>query len=188
MSFLDGKYEIDGYGNVIRQDTREVIYGHLSQRIRDAAQWDPIGNGVTYAEIRDGKAVSEPDAAVDKRTPKEMFQDSMYGTFSGLSKASNPPSSAPAEKAGKGKVTNLPMGGMAALLRIEAMGREKHGPRSWTDIEAYPMSGYIDAMFRHLLPVLTKGPHSKDDESGEYHLAHIAWNTLRILHFLETAE
>ena len=88
----------------------------------------------------------------------------------------------------KPRITVLPMGWLCTLMRIGADGAEKHGDRSWTDQERYPVQGYVDSTFRHLAQVLLEGIYAQDDESGEYHLHHALWGLMRLCHFLETDE
>ena len=83
------------------------------------------------------------------------------------------------KKRDKGKATNIPMLGMVGVLQVERYGREKHGEAGWRNRDKYPPVGYVDAAFRHLIP-LCEDVCSKDPESGIPHAYHFAWNALMV--------
>jgi hypothetical protein len=77
----------------------------------------------------------------------------------------------------------IPMKGLRLVARVTMHGSKKYAPLDWACGQSY--STLLDSASRHWLEVLTSGPLARDEESGEYHLAHCAWNILCLLHFIE---
>ena len=77
----------------------------------------------------------------------------------------------------------IPMMGLRLVARVTMHGSKKYAPLDWAVGQNY--STLLDSASRHWLEVLTSGPLARDEESGEYHLAHCAWNMLCLLHFIE---
>jgi hypothetical protein len=77
----------------------------------------------------------------------------------------------------------IPMKGLRLVARVTMHGSKKYAPLDWACGQSY--STLLDSASRHWLEVLTDGPLARDEESGEYHLAHCAWNILCLLHFIE---
>jgi hypothetical protein len=98
------------------------------------------------------------------------------------------PAAAVTEKRAKDIPSALPWGGLPALARIATLGAKKHGLSSWKDTNKYPIKGYVDAVLRHLFPILIEGLQATDEESGERHIHHLAWNALRLSAAVEQKE
>ena len=80
----------------------------------------------------------------------------------------------------------VPLMGLRLIARVTAHGAKKYAPLDWAEGQSF--STLLDCITRHLLEVLTRGPWAKDAESGLYHMAHIGWNVLCLLHFMETKQ
>lgn len=77
-----------------------------------------------------------------------------------------------------------PVGGLFDTMRVANMGAEKYAPRDW--YEGHSFSTLIDCAMRHTIEVLTKGPRNVDKDTGQtLSVAHIVWNWLALLHFIE---
>jgi hypothetical protein len=77
----------------------------------------------------------------------------------------------------------IPMLGLRLVARVTMHGAKKYAPLDWAEGQSF--STLLDCASRHLLTMLTDGPWAKDAESGLYHAAHLGWNVLCLLHFME---
>lgn len=91
-------------------------------------------------------------------------------------------------KKAKTRYTLLPWGWLPALGRVAMGGADKHGDFGWRDLEKYPVQGYVDALMRHLAPILARGLDARDGDTGELHIHHLAWNALRLSDYMETGK
>ena len=80
----------------------------------------------------------------------------------------------------------MPLMGLRLIARVTNHGAKKYAPLDWAEGQSF--STLLDCIMRHLLQVFDRGPWAKDPESGLYHMAHIGWNVLCILHFMETGQ
>lgn len=75
--------------------------------------------------------------------------------------------------AGKIRPTLVPTSIIRAIAKIRQYGVDKyHDPNNWRFVE---IERYRDAAYRHFLAYLDN-PKGKDQESGFYHLWHLACN------------
>ena len=63
------------------------------------------------------------------------------------------------------------------LIRVCTFGANKYARSSWKNVENAERR-YKDAMARHFIDQFVE---DKDEESGLYHKAHLAWNALAVL-------
>jgi hypothetical protein len=77
----------------------------------------------------------------------------------------------------------VPLMGLRLIAKVTMHGAKKYAPMDWACGQSF--STLLDCMTRHLLEVLTRGVWARDIESGEYSMAHLGWNVLCILHFME---
>lgn len=78
--------------------------------------------------------------------------------------------------AGKLRFDLLPPDGMEALARVYGMGAEKYGADNWAQGMDYRKC--FASMMRHSWAWM-RG-ENYDEESGEHHMVHAAWNALTI--------
>lgn len=77
----------------------------------------------------------------------------------------------------KARPETIPAGGILALGAVGAYGAEKYGDRDW-ETRDEKLSSYYGALIRHA----EKWWAGEDlDESGENHLAHVAYRALQLL-------
>lgn len=69
--------------------------------------------------------------------------------------------------------------GLRQVGRVGTFGAQKYTPYGWMTVP-YAKERYTDALYRHLF-----ADGDIDDDSGLPHMAHVAWNALAILHFME---
>lgn len=75
-----------------------------------------------------------------------------------------------------------PIYGLRLVAKVWEMGAEKYAPMDWAVGQNF--STLIDCAMRHTLEIVQRGPWAKDEESGQYHAAHVAWNWLTLLTFM----
>ena len=75
-----------------------------------------------------------------------------------------------------------PLRGLRLVAPVWTQGAEKYAPMDWKNGQSF--STLLDCAMRHMLEALDKGPRAVDPESGNLHLAHVAWNVLALLTFL----
>jgi hypothetical protein len=68
---------------------------------------------------------------------------------------------------------------LTEVWRVALYGQGKHGANNWQCAEADGMHFYEDALWRHLQD--RRMGEVKAEDSGCYHLAHLAWNALMLL-------
>jgi hypothetical protein len=68
---------------------------------------------------------------------------------------------------------------LTEVWRVALYGQGKHGANNWQHAEADGMHFYEDALWRHLQA--RRMGEVKAEDSGCYHLAHLAWNALMLL-------
>ena len=78
----------------------------------------------------------------------------------------------------------IPWAGMELVARVTEYGAKKYAAYDWR--EGQSASTLLDCLFRHLTASMNKGLYARDPGSGEYHMAHAAWNILCLLHFMRT--
>lgn len=76
-----------------------------------------------------------------------------------------------------------PILGLRLVAKVWEMGAEKYAPKDWAVGQSF--STLLDCAMRHTLEVMHRGPWARDPESGQYHAAHVAWNWLTLLTFME---
>lgn len=76
-----------------------------------------------------------------------------------------------------------PILGLRLVSKVWESGAEKYAPKDWAVGQTF--STLLDCAMRHTLEVMHHGPWAKDPESGHYHAAHVAWNWLTLLTFME---
>lgn len=90
-----------------------------------------------------------------------------------------------AERDNSGKLSwhNFPMFLLKPLMGVAVFGAKKYAAFNFLK-GGKPVSEYIDAMKRHIEKF--ENPMESDiDESGENHLAHVAWNALVAIYMLD---
>lgn len=80
---------------------------------------------------------------------------------------------------------HLPLLGLLEVARVGQYGAEKYAPHDWRQGQSF--STLMDCMARHYVAACDKGAWARDDESGRYHIAHLAWNALCMLRQMELA-
>lgn len=75
-----------------------------------------------------------------------------------------------------------PLFGLRLVAEVWQGGSEKYAPLDWQQGQSF--SSLFDSMSRHWLEIVFEGVWSRDDDSGAYHLAHLAWNALCLLTFM----
>ena len=90
--------------------------------------------------------------------------------------------------AGKNQL-GLVLGGFSkALIKVGEVGTSgaiKYSPNGWKSVDNAE-GRYMDALLRHQMAYLSG--EELDPESGQPHLAHMAWNSLALLEFYEEGE
>src|SRR5688500_2665021 len=76
-----------------------------------------------------------------------------------------------------------PVLGLRLVQRVAMYGARKSAPLDWQCGQSF--STLMDCALSHVLKMLQHGPTSRDEESGELHAAHAAWNLLALLTFIE---
>ncbi len=77
---------------------------------------------------------------------------------------------------GKLRWRNFPMFLMRPLVKIGHKGEEKYG--TYNFLKGLPLSDTMDSLHRHLDAFMDPNQPDTDEESGQNHLAHVAWNAL----------
>lgn len=72
---------------------------------------------------------------------------------------------------------------LMSISRVATFGAEKYSDNGWRYVDNGE-ARYLDAAMRHLLSHLSG--ENIDDESGEMHIAHFAWNVLAHLELILT--
>lgn len=72
---------------------------------------------------------------------------------------------------GKASFYDSPLQALPAIARVAEFGRRKYSAFNW--LAGAPASRVLDSVQRHLLMWWSDG--RPDHESGESHLAHVAW-------------
>ena len=88
---------------------------------------------------------------------------------------------------GKDKWSLLRTGCTRALqgvIRVLTFGAQKYEAHSWRKVEN-GIERYRDALDRHLAEIDLHGPGSRDAESGELHIHHVACNALFLAELME---
>jgi hypothetical protein len=75
-----------------------------------------------------------------------------------------------------------PLYGLRLIAGVWTRGAHKYAPLDWSEGQSYSI--LLDCAFRHLLEVVDRGVWARDADSGELHLAHVAWNILALLTFM----
>lgn len=73
----------------------------------------------------------------------------------------------------------IPKDALGAVARVYAFGAQKYEDHNY--LRGYPWSWSVDALYRHI--AAWELGEACDPESGESHLAHVAWHTLALLAF-----
>lgn len=73
----------------------------------------------------------------------------------------------------------LPWDALAVLVQVYQMGSVKYAPRNWE--QGLSVDETFGALMRHLT-AWHRG-EDRDTESGQLHLAHVAWNAITLLAF-----
>lgn len=76
-----------------------------------------------------------------------------------------------------------PLLGLRLIAPVWEMGASKYAPKDWQEGQSY--STLMDCAMRHMLQVMHHGVQARDPESGHLHLAHVGWNILCLLTFIE---
>ncbi len=112
-----------------------------------------------------------------------------------MTKTSKPSQNLNTEKLGIGSRFSLgkpsgwwyaPIYGLRLVAAVWEHGAEKYAPMDWKEGQSY--SSLIDCAMRHMLKVCELGPMARDTGeggSGAYHAAHVVWNMLCMLTFIE---
>lgn len=91
----------------------------------------------------------------------------------------------PKTGAGKPQLALIPWGAVIAMSRVLDMGAIKYGRDSWKN--SFAPSGFADGATKYLsaalrhIAVAAMDPQARDEESGEYHLAHAMCNIAFVL-------
>lgn len=83
---------------------------------------------------------------------------------------------------GKLDLTLLPLEALEEVTKVLEFGASKYGKNNWKTASKEDRQRYLQALMRHTFSHL-KGDIT-DDESGLYHMAHVACNALFYLHFM----
>lgn len=74
---------------------------------------------------------------------------------------------------------------LEGVARVLTFGARKYSAHSWRNVEE-GVDRYWSAMERHLNEIAKHGLDSRDDESGELHIDHVATNVLFISELIRT--
>lgn len=78
---------------------------------------------------------------------------------------------------GKEAVYLMPPDALMELGRVYGVGAKKYAPRNWE--RGMRLSKVLGPLMRHLFR--WQMGQDRDEESGQLHLAHVAWNALALL-------
>ena len=76
-----------------------------------------------------------------------------------------------------------PLLGLKLVAPVWTGGAKKYAPMDWQEGQSF--TTLIDCAMRHMLDMLHYGPLARCKESGHYHAAHLVWNLLALLTFVE---
>lgn len=76
----------------------------------------------------------------------------------------------------------LPVLGLRLVQWAAMFGAGKYGPADWKKGQSF--STLMDCTWSHTVKLMQYGPWARDEDSGEYHAAHAAWNLLALLTFM----
>ena len=76
-----------------------------------------------------------------------------------------------------------PLLGLRLVAEVWTGGGDKYAPLDWQQGQSF--SSLFDCMSRHWIAIVAHGVWSRDPDSGAYHLAHLVWNALCLLTFME---
>ena len=76
-----------------------------------------------------------------------------------------------------------PLRGLRLVAEVWQGGGDKYAPLDWQNGQSF--SSLFDCMSRHWIALVANGVWSRCPDSGAYHLAHLVWNGLCLLTFME---
>lgn len=85
---------------------------------------------------------------------------------------------------GKLRYRNMPLWLIKPVVEVGHYGETKYD--AFNFLKGLSVAGCMDSLYRHLEQVDDPNCPEHDEESKVHHLAHVAWNALVALHFIET--